>query len=146
MHDDLERCAARLHLELDGGDLAVHERDQPSAAQQDLSPGRGAPAQCPAQDPGTQIEHAIVGLDDPRADVERFPFDDHPDARAVGDVDEHLIDVGIAGALLGVRNRACLEEAVEVGAGDGGGCALVQRPAYSEEPVAQREQRLALGS
>ena len=78
------------------------------------------------------------------ADVERLVVDEQPDDLAVGDVDDRLAVLGVAVAGLGVRQRARLVEAVEVGARAGRRLALVEVAAQADVAVGEREHRLGL--
>ena len=79
------------------------------------------------------------------ADVERLVVDQQPDDLAVGDVDHRLARLGVAVAGLGVGQRARLVEAVQVGAGQAVGLALVEVAAQADVPVGEREHRSGLG-
>ena len=61
------------------------------------------------------------------AQVQRLVLDQQPDELAVGDVDDRLAVLGVAVARLRVRQRALLEEAVEVGAREAARLALLER-------------------
>ena len=78
------------------------------------------------------------------ADVERLVVDQQPDELAVGGVDDGLAVLRVAVAGLGVRQRARLVEAVEVGAGQPERLALVEVAAQADVAVGEREDRLRL--
>jgi hypothetical protein len=72
-----------------------------------------------------------------KTDVEGLVVDQQPDDLAVGDVDEHLARFRVAIARLRIGQRARFVEAVEVGAGEAIGLALVQVRAQPNVAVAQ---------
>ena len=79
------------------------------------------------------------------ADVERLVVDEQPDDLAVGDVDDRLAVLRVAVGGLGVRQRAGLVEAVEVGAREAERLALVEVAAQADVAVGEREHGLGVG-
>ena len=63
---------------------------------------------------------------------------------AIGHVDDRLARFGVAVGGLGVGQRTHLVQAVEVGAGQPGGLALVEVAAHPDVAVREREDRLGL--
>ena len=135
----------RLDLEADRGDRALDEGDDAGRLELDLAPARRAPADLAPQLARAQVERARVGEQLAVADVERLVVDQQPDELAVGGVDDGLAVLRIPVARLGVRQRAGLVEAVEVGAGQAERLALVEVAAQADVAVGEREDRLGLG-
>ncbi len=135
----------RFHRVGDGGDGPLGQRHHPGRGDPDpRTRGRG-PVRVPGQRACPQVEHAIVRVQRAVADVERLIVDQQPDQLAVGDVDGRLTRLGVAVARLGVRQRALLEERVQVRAGQAVRLSLVQVAAQPDVPVGEGKDRLALG-
>ncbi len=76
-----------------------------------------------------------------KADIEGLVVHEQTDDLAVGDVDDGLSRLRIAVAGLGVWQRACLVESVQVAARQAVGLAFVQVTAQPDVSVAEREDR-----
>ena len=134
----------RLDLVGDRGDRALDQGHQPGRPDPDGLPAGRHPLGGAVQQPRAEVEDPLVRDEPPVAHVERLVVDEEPDELAVGDVDERLADLGVAVAGLGIRQRARLEETVEVGPGYAAGLTLVEVPAPADVAVGQGEHRLAL--
>ena len=80
----------------------------------------------------------------PIANVKRLVLYEQADDLAVCHVDERLAGLGIAIAGLGVRERAHLVEAGQVGARQTAWLTLVEVPAQADVPVGERKHGLCL--
>ncbi|CAB4932518.1 unannotated protein [freshwater metagenome] len=140
-HVEVAAVVGAAHLVADRGDRPAGQRHQPGAAQLHGPPVRRAPLGAPPQHAGPQVQGALVGDDLAVVQVQRGVADQQPDQLAVGHVDDGLALLREAVAGLRVGQRPLLEEAVEVGARDDGGLALLQRAAHADVPVGQGEHR-----
>ena len=145
LHDDPDRIVDGLDLVEDRGGAALGERDDARRGHPDLPADRRAPVHAALQEPGAEVEDALVLDQLAVADVEQLVVDEEPQELAVGDAEDGLARLGVAVGRLGVRQRPDLVEAVEVRAGQPVGLALVEVAAQADVAVGEREQRLALG-
>ena len=135
-----------LDLVADRGHRALDEGDEPRRALTSISRPLGERQWTwRVSVAGAQVERARVVEQLAVADVERLVVDQQPDDLAVGDVDDGLAVLRVAVAGLGVRQRAGLVEAVQVGAGEPERLALVEVAAQPDVAVGEREDRLRLG-
>ena len=128
--------AARLRRENDTSRLVVSFTSWPEAARQWSSA---------LEQPAAEVEPALVVEHLAAVHVERLVLHLEPDDLAVGHVHHRLAVLGEAVPALAVLEREGLVEAVQVGAAQPGGLALVEVAAQPDVAVRQREQRLGLG-
>ncbi len=144
LHHHPGRPVDRLDRVADGRHRPLGERHQPDRRHPHrLARGRD-PLDVPGERACPQVERPLVGPDLAVADVERLVVDQQAQDLAVGDVDHRLPRLRVAVAGLGVGQGAQLVDAVEVGAGDPEGLALVEVAPQAHVAVGQGEHRLAL--
>ena len=147
--DDEQRVRAGVlgHADLVGDrrHRALRERHEPLRRHRHPLAVGGDPVDVAGQRARAHVERAAVRAHLAVAHVERLVVDEHPDQLAVGDVDQRLALVREPEPALGVRQRAGLEERVEVGARHRVRLPLVEVAAHPDVAVGQREQRLGLG-
>jgi hypothetical protein len=141
---DPQRLPHRLDFVRDRRHAAQVERHQAATAHPHRVAGLGCPLQSPLEQARPQVEQALVVLEPAAVNIERFVLDQQPDGLAVGDVDDHLAVLGKAVGGLAVLQRVGLVEAVEVGAREAAGLALVEVAAQPQVPVGKGEDRLRL--
>ena len=128
--------------ELDRRDRRPCERHQATGRDVHRRPAGRSPSDGAGQDPGLQVEGALVCLDGPGREVQRLVADEELDALAVGDVEQHLVVEREAEGGLAVRDRLLLVEAVHVRPVHDVARRLVEVAAHAEVAVGQREDRL----
>ena len=109
-----------------GDDIGHLERHEPEEPHLDGHTGAGLPCNVAFEDTTLDVQPATAADDLHRGEVEWFPIDGDLDERSVGDRHHRLSDLGEPVCLLGMGDRPRLVEAVEVGADDVMGGALVE--------------------
>lgn len=143
--DDHARTAVDgLHLVGDGRDRPLGEGDEPGRAHPDGGTRGRGPLAGAGEQPGAQVEDALVGTQSSVTQVERLVVHEQPDDLAVGDVDDRLPGLRIAVARLRVGQRVYFVDAAQVGAGEAVGFALVEVAAPADVAVGEGEHGLAL--
>ncbi len=144
LDDDPNGLVDRLDLVGDRRHRSLRERDEAGRADLDDLVGGRAPLHLAVQGPRPQVERALVGSQLAVADVQGLVPDQQPDHLAVGEVDDRLAHLGLAVGGFGIRQRALLEEPVQVGAGQRQRLPLIEIAAQADVTVGEREHGLGL--
>ena len=132
---DASRALDRLDLIQDRRDGTLRERHEPDRAYAHSGARRGDPLGGPGEQTGSEIERPLVAAKLAVADIERLVLDEQANDLAVGHVDHGLAGVRKAVFGFGVRERANLVEAAQVGAREAVGLTLIEVPTQPDMPI-----------